>query len=110
MLSLLHFFCHLARSSNSFFVFSSFEAAVVDYTDAINSLEDVMYHMKLHDEVHGETDVVIEERKRLAPLLWSRAAAHIMIGRYRSAVTDCALALEANKDFDQVMVVLVRLS
>lgn len=100
----------MVRSSNSLFVFFSFEAAVVDYTDAINSLEDVMYHMKLHGDEHEETDVIIEERKRLAPLLWSRAAAHIMIGRYRSAVTDCALALEANKDFDQVMVVLVRLS
>lgn len=41
-------------------------------------------------------------RERLAPLYWSRAAAHIMVGRYRSAVKDCALALESAGDWEQV--------
>ncbi|CAM9225655.1 unnamed protein product, partial [Laminaria digitata] len=40
-------------------------------------------------------------QSRLAPLFWSRAAAHIMIGRFRSAVKDCALALESTNDWDQ---------
>lgn len=41
-------------------------------------------------------------RGRLAPLFWSRAAAHIMIGKFRSAVKDCALALESAGDWEQV--------
>ena len=49
-----------------------------------------------------EESIGDEGRGRLAPLFWSRAAAHIMIGRFRSAVKDCALALESAKDWEQV--------
>lgn len=83
----------------------SFEAAALEYTTAIRSLEDLLFHIKLHGDERGNRGEGAADgggRKRLAPLYWSRAAAHIMIGRYRSAVQDCALALESAADWDQV--------
>lgn len=83
----------------------SFEAAALEYTTAIRSLEDLLFHIKLHGDEHGNRGEGALDgggRGRLAPLYWSRAAAHIMIGRYRSAVKDCALALESSSDWDQV--------
>ncbi|CBJ34096.1 expressed unknown protein [Ectocarpus siliculosus] len=82
----------------------SFEAAALEYTTAIRSLEDLLFHIKLHGDERGNRGEGAADgggRKRLAPLYWSRAAAHIMIGRYRSAVKDCALALESAADWDQ---------
>ena len=79
----------------------------MQYSEAIASLEDVVYHIRLHGDMAGSSETADVEKKRLAPLFWSRAAAHIMIGRYHSAVTDCAFALEANKDFDQVMTMIL---
>lgn len=81
----------------------SFEAAALEYTTAIRSLEDLLFHIKLHGDEDGDRGAAGDGgRGRLAPLFWSRAAAHIMVGRYRSAVKDCALALEAARDWEQV--------
>lgn len=95
--------------------YDSFEAAALEYTTAIRSLEDLIFHVRLHgvansDGAGGAAEAEAEAaaggagRERLAPLYWSRAAAHIMVGRYRSAVKDCALALESAADWEQVRV------
>ena len=86
---------------------TSFEAAAIEYTTAIESLQKILQHIKVYgDEAGNLPDAAAggdgDGRGRLAPLFWSRAAAHIMIGRYRSAVKDCALALEAAGDWEQV--------
>lgn len=83
--------------------FASFEAAALEYTMAVHSLEELLHHIRTHGDENGDIGQAGDGgRGRLAPLYWSRAAAHIMVGRYRSAVKDCALALDATHDWDQV--------
>eukprot|EP00752_Nemacystus_decipiens_P016245 g14525.t1 len=65
---------------------------------------EILDHIKVYGDEAGslpDAEGDADARGRLAPLFWSRAAAHIMIGRYRSAVKDCALALEAAGDWEQ---------
>lgn len=88
-------------------LYRSFEAAAIEYTTAIESLQEILDHINVHGDEAGNMhepggDGDGQGRGRLAPLYWSRAAAHIMIGRYRSAVKDCALALESARDWEQV--------
>lgn len=80
----------------------SFEAAALEYTTAIGSLEELLKHAESYGDGDGVDKLVGDGgRGRLAPLYWSRAAAHIMIGRYRSAVNDCKLALKSEPQWAQ---------
>lgn len=82
---------------------TSFEAAALEYTTAIGSLEELLKHAESYGDGDGVDKLVGDGgRGRLAPLYWSRAAAHIMIGRYRSAVNDCKLALKSEPQWAQV--------
>ncbi|CAM9225419.1 unnamed protein product, partial [Sphacelaria rigidula] len=82
-----------------------FEAASVEYTTAIASLEELLQHVAAHGDGRGpgggKPIPGDGGRGRLAPLYWSRAAAHIMSGRYRSAVIDCSMALNAEPEWAQ---------
>ena len=82
---------------------TSFEVAVVQYSEAIASLEDVVCHIRLH----GDVPLADVEGKRLAPLFWSRADVQGYLGRFLSAAGDCALALAHDRGFDQVMTMIV---
>ena len=80
---------------------------MVQYSEAIASLEDVACHVGLHGDVDGSSATADVERKRLAPLFWSRADVKGYLGRFLSAAADCALALAHDRGFDQVMTMIV---
>lgn len=73
----------------------------MQYTVSIRSLEDLLKHLELN-ALEAEVGRGQTTRSKLAPLYWSRAAAHIMVGRYQSAVSDCELALQADPEWRQV--------
>ena len=82
---------------------------MVQYSEAIASLEDVVCHIRLHGDVDvdGSSATADVEGKRLAPLFWSRADVQGYLGRFLSAAGDCALALAHDRGFDQVMTMIV---
>ena len=80
---------------------------MVAYGEAIASLQTVMCHIRLHGDVDGSSATADVEGKRLAPLFWSRADVQGYLGRFLSAAGDCALALEYDRGFDQVMTMIV---